>query len=561
MGALYERASRVIVWLGQGDNEDNTSTAIELLAALHARKCEICREKQDHRLGRPPFMQDHASQPSQLRTISSPGSPGALDEDPIMQILSHDWFTRTWIIQELILGSLGSGVTIKSGHSEIEWACFIDSLVEYEKRLLGLEPNHQLVLLHNSQFLPNVDAVIALERSRRDYTRRRRKSFLELLELFAYARSSESRDKFFALLNLANDWPSGEIPKEFWPDYQSSEDEVLISYAKGFVQPGGRTKVLDLLYRAGSDKSCRFCTWMPDLMGQGGNRKYPPTISNWKAAGSGRANNHYAFHACGPMPTVASISPTEAGGLEQQVPVEEGIDAQPRPPVLYIRGYVVDLIEGLGPINIGSTTSSWGMSIINPMGAWEDILAYTRTLSTYPRQTASSVEWRTELLVRLLIGDVRGPCVPHLERRLHVWDKRQWLEEEAEPESPRWPDNLVKELSLSDPGQDASGITERPRESQKLWMDYWQTAKAFLDLIPGAKYCTTRGSYVGIVPGATEPGDRIFIPHGSAVPFVIRPGQGTTGYHKLIGECYIHGLMYYEKSDKREWSEQEISLM
>ncbi|KAK4235772.1 heterokaryon incompatibility protein 6, OR allele [Achaetomium macrosporum] len=553
MGSLYESASRVIVWMGRGENEDNTSTAIELLTALHAEECDICREKQN-RLWRLSFRK----QASQLRATSR-SAFGQDDRDPIVQLLYHDWFTRTWIIQELILGSLGADVTIKCGHSEIKWACFVASLVEYERRLVGMRPG-QLGsrVLSNNGFLPNVPAVIALERSRRDYNCDIRKSFLELLEMFAYARSTQRRDKLFALLNLANDWPPGKMPKEFWPDYQSSEDEVLVSYAKGFVQPGGRMKALDLLYRAGSGKSCRFCTWIPDLMDERGTRKYPPTISNWKAAGSGQVNDH-VFRACGPVPTVASINPAETGTYDSDSGrvLAEGAGAKFKPPVLAIRGYVVDFVEGLQPLRIGYTLSSLGESRITFMDAWEDLLAYTKLLSTYPGRAASD-DWRVELLVKLLIGDARGPCVPNLDLRLHVWDERQWRETEAE--SSQWPDNLAREVFFLEAGQDANKLKERPIASQTLLVAYWQTAKAFTDLIPGATYCTTKGSYAGIVPGATETGDMIFIPYGAAVPFVIRPDGGTS-YYKLIGECYIQGLMYYEKSDKRAWTEKEISLV
>ncbi|GAB1319666.1 hypothetical protein MFIFM68171_09876 [Madurella fahalii] len=537
MGSLYERASKIIIWMGRGDNADNTSTAIQLLTALHANQCYTCKEKHDGR----------AIISSQERDFGLRAAAlDALDQNPIIQFLHRKWFGRAWIIQELILGSLsGSEVIVKHGHSEIQWDCFIASLVEYEKLLIGIDPYHPSAL-SGKLYLPNAPAVIALERTRREYKSGVRKPFLELLERFAYAESSQRRDKLFALLNLASDWPAGKMPKEFWPDYQSSDEEVLVNYARGFVQPGWRMKVLDLLYRAGGDKSCRFCTWIPDLMDEKGKARYPPTISTWEAAGSGEANDHM-FRACGPMATVASIKPAD-----NQTPVADGGF---QGPVLAIAGYVVDAVNGLQPLRIGY--SAFDTSTITFMDAWEDILTYTKNMSTYPGRSPSD-GWKRELLVKLLIGDARGPCIPNLDFKLHAWDERQWRETKLE--SYPWPDNLEEELFSLEAGQHARKYVERSTESQDLLTKYWLTAKAFTDLIDGATYCITQGSYVGIVPGATKAGDKIFIPHGAAVPFIIRP-DGETGYHKLIGECYIHGLMYYKQSHKGGWKEQEILLV
>lgn len=532
MGSLYERASKVIVWMSQGDNDDNTSTAIGLLTALHADGCENCRQKKnEHRM-----------------TSSQQWSPTVLSTDPVMQLLQHSWFGRAWVIQELILGSSSdSDVIIKCGHSEIKWDCFIAALVEYERFLVDMGPYHPRALSGETH-LPNAPAIIALERTRREYKRGSRKPFLELLERFAYADSSNRRDKLFALLNLASDWPSGKMPKEFRPDYQSSDEEVLVNYAKGFVQPGGRMKVMDLLYRAGSGKSCGFCTWIPDLMDETGRARYPRTISGWKVAGSGKAND-YMFRACGPMATVASIKPAENRTPDQSA--DHGFTG----PVLAITGYVVDSVDGLQPLRIGY--SGFDTSTITFMDVWEDVLTYTKNMSTYPGRSRSD-EWKKELLVKLLIGDARGPCIPNLDLKLHAWHERQW--QETKPESSPWPSSLGEELHSLEAGQDHRKYFERPRESQDLLTKYWLTVETFTDLIDGATYCITEGSYVGIVPGATKAGDRIFIPHGAAVPFIIRP-DGGSGHHKLIGECYIHGLMYYGKSDKKGWKEQEVLLV
>lgn len=52
---------------------------------------------------------------------------------------------------------------------------------------------------------------------------------------------------------------------------------------------------------------------------------------------------------------------------------------------------------------------------------------------------------------------------------------------------------------------------------------------------------SSRG-YYGLGPEVAEVGDVICILFGSSVPFVLRP-NGTSGQWKLVGECYVHGIM------------------
>lgn len=57
---------------------------------------------------------------------------------------------------------------------------------------------------------------------------------------------------------------------------------------------------------------------------------------------------------------------------------------------------------------------------------------------------------------------------------------------------------------------------------------------------------------IGSVPHMTEVGDRIVILNGSNVPLVLRPVED---HYKLIGPCYVHGIMYGEA-----WPEDEETL-
>ncbi len=50
-----------------------------------------------------------------------------------------------------------------------------------------------------------------------------------------------------------------------------------------------------------------------------------------------------------------------------------------------------------------------------------------------------------------------------------------------------------------------------------------------------------------IAPLTTQVGDMIYLLPGSDVPFVLRPEDKN---FRLIGQCYVHGVMYGEAINK-----------
>jgi hypothetical protein len=55
---------------------------------------------------------------------------------------------------------------------------------------------------------------------------------------------------------------------------------------------------------------------------------------------------------------------------------------------------------------------------------------------------------------------------------------------------------------------------------------------------------TEQKRYIGLVSGNVRQGDEVWLFEGSKVPLIIR--RQTEGYGRLIGDAYIHGIMYGE---------------
>jgi len=53
----------------------------------------------------------------------------------------------------------------------------------------------------------------------------------------------------------------------------------------------------------------------------------------------------------------------------------------------------------------------------------------------------------------------------------------------------------------------------------------------------------TKGGSFGLAPTDAQIGDVLRIIGGCSVPVILRPLEGCKTHFKLIGECYIHGLI------------------
>ena len=67
----------------------------------------------------------------------------------------------------------------------------------------------------------------------------------------------------------------------------------------------------------------------------------------------------------------------------------------------------------------------------------------------------------------------------------------------------------------------------------------------------------TAQRYLGLFPRGTQVGDRVCVFTGACVPFVIR-GRGTGDGYRLVGGCYVHGIMGGEIEDVSGGQTREI---
>jgi hypothetical protein len=432
-------------------------------------------------------------------------SPSLTDQnlEGIERLLERSWFRRIWIVQEVVVSSK---IFLVCGRSEISWDDFFEALEICEGHLNPEDCKDNSRSVRN---FPCVGPVYALGKTRRKFkNERRRYTLLELLELFAHTKATQERDKLFALLGLASD--AGD--DAFNPDYDSPLEEIVQRYSLQFIWKG---YAMDLLYRAGKSKAYPFCSWIPCWT----REEYPKTISNW-ATTQGRFYSGPKF-------------PPSAKPLYSD------------PTVLVVNGFSIDSI--LRTTNIRINTRE----IISVVDNLRALIGY---LKDYP--TGENCD---ELMLKLPIGDAKGPYT-HSEGPQDLLMTYNSL---TESEEESWPLDLGKELSSISLDQNVTNFQGQPQHTRETFLKYCQTAEVFANRISNGTFCVTKRGYAGLVPGDAEKGDEICVFDGGAVPFILRKNQPEKRVRKyaLIGECYIHGIMYGEALKFKDIKEKEFSLV
>lgn len=139
MGQIYNRAARVLVWLGTED--DSTSLAVDTIERLSAgilltadrRNCSTIpgseAEIVEHRLKESKLTPQHWTSLSQL--------------------MQRPWFKRLWIRQEVLLAA---NVLVRCGYTEIEWGKIEKVIIFVEQKVNRVYFQVQEILMCRSLF-------------------------------------------------------------------------------------------------------------------------------------------------------------------------------------------------------------------------------------------------------------------------------------------------------------------------------------------------------------------------------------------------------------------------
>ena len=247
MRHIYKCATQVIPWLGEEDQY--TETAFELITKIATN--EMFSEaslKTD-----PGIIYNRSA----MDQVGLPHLPAA-EWKALAKLFERDYFTRVWIIQELVVSSKAIA---RCGNLIIKW-----EYIEYVARLLVVTGLFRaLVKVYGSKMRPSF--VNTISKCRTGFHDTRLQGGMRLPSLLCFTRrfqATDPRDKIIALLGLAKDMGHRTFVP-IVPDYSKPVAELYKDVTGQLVVEDRALYLLSSVEDASDRKTQNLPSWVPDF--------------------------------------------------------------------------------------------------------------------------------------------------------------------------------------------------------------------------------------------------------------------------------------------------------
>lgn len=556
MREVYRRASRVLVWLGDGTPDSDlvfplcermVEHRIDLLrdggidvnsseVLWGANRKKILQEKLALARRRAAEAQDDNTDNQgtnqaddvndEAKDIEATGDESAA----FLRLLSRPWFSRCWVLQEV---ALAKSATVFCGTKAIDWDVFYVGFalaIILGEGALGGRPEQ----IHRGGLI-----LMMLMRGNIHYADEATEpmNLLWLLWKVYPMHVTDPRDKVYSLLGLIS--KDDAILPGLTPDYTISTEEC---YKRAALVIMSRTKNLDILCTERPlQGTLDSPSWVPDWTLE----DQPAPVQLLPDANIDEADepNVKPFRACS---TAVEWEPVTKSGNSN---------------ILLLSGYVFDRITELADIltvpdlnhiaindmktSTGAFTSVW-KAILTGLGSyfdtliqWEKLALPKRNSQTYP--TGEDPE--TVFAITLCCGNIDPTTALS---RFQRWRTRY-----------NGPKRLTFFKKLGMKGgvyNSLIGATGMMTGWGELHDRVYATAT---EKTLYRRLARTEKGYLAVVPSRSVLGDEITLCQGGNMPFVTRCVDGQ-GQRLVIGPGYVHGIMYGEGWNGRLAEEMEI---
>ncbi|KAF9462819.1 heterokaryon incompatibility protein-domain-containing protein [Collybia nuda] len=488
MNLIYRSASDVLVWLGLPSSDSSVALdfVLELPSLLEGAKRAGSEQSRY-------VLNDSSIQPRWLA---------------LAYLLLRPWWRRVWIIQEI---SLARAARLFVGTRSIPWSAMHATLSE---------------LRHSWQWAMHADTehttakvieIASTGRSLFDIV----PSLVEhghtadlgaLLKITHIFKSTDPRDKIYALLGLTDTHTQAHIQ----PDYRKSLPDV---YRDTFTY----------LYTRHHGQGLGDMSWITGgVIVHENQREVPSWTPDFRWC---NANESLSWASNNPNPWFYVTDTNGSGGIGH------GSSA---PLQLYHTGDPV--IAGLKPVS-----PRFSENTMTVLGVQFDTIEsmemfWLHDLVEYTEKRITETDLVSKLKSEAESGEtIDVPYIAGGSSRMAFY--RTLLLDCAVPyinPQTNIPLRLPKEMSsgFEVPGNETLLIPPRTAADVDTLLHRIQRS---LSLFHGRCIARTSTGYVGIVPRTAKSGDWVCVLLGGEMPYVL---SGVEGDHfRLIGECYIHGIM------------------
>ncbi|KAF2485505.1 heterokaryon incompatibility protein-domain-containing protein [Neohortaea acidophila] len=504
MGKIFKRARKVIVWLGEDDEDSRAGMQLitQLLSISHHQSVSGLT---------PADLDIHGLPKREHRRWTA-----------LFAILRRRWFWRTWVVQEVVLNPnvqfvLGSPLNPSVSWDELERVVALlegpiprewqldQSLNASElpfSRMNRIRMRHQrLITTPVTPTAPeikydidtdmNMDSESGLIDDQDDDP--------QLLDLLLMSRSlgaTDPRDKIFALLGLSQ--------HNIDPDYSLSPETVFTQFARQTIA------AVEDVKNGSSDISVRHreVRRAMILISCAGRHHQKLELPSWTPDWSVNLNSR---------PLVFGLGRKFNAGGDRLGPFQVKDDSS-----LHLCGKLLDTIRDVGKVKLNFDAGFGDSRPHRLIEQWWD----------------EAQQIATRRIVQSPGSTMNVPAFEALRRDLSLCRHGYYVGAAG--------------TSQNTSMFDDAGIPSEPKHSASC-------ASRTLTLGPtrGRVVFASATGYIGLAPHGTMEGDLIFVVIGADVPFVLRPCE--QGY-ELIGEAYVQGAMSGQVMERDDIVVQDIFL-
>ena len=505
MRRIYSQSQRTLIWLSDQPNLKISWTAwIPITFSL-----AWFRRRVDAHLV--PQLRIHHYRKNTSSIVSPLSSAGYF---AYVNILRNPWFQRAWVVQEV---AVANNPTIIWNGSEISWANVVNGLQFISKLNFGLA------------FMPTLQHIFSIDRERQRY-HRSKDDLLHILQRHQRCSATDDRDKVFAFTGLADDRSADLVISYSKPVKQIYEDFARLALHK--------SKSLTLLSQPAAIErpASELPSWVPD----------------WSRVRSSGMSHSWGLEA------LALASKFSCSDKLSRVPFAAAPATAVAPKIttdgkLQAEGMILDTISGVADTfegvelpapasNLRGVVMGWTKSSRSYVAAqrvmmsWEELAGARVPASTYAptREPILDAYWKT-----VSAGDY--PHVPSVQIEAGIWNRVNRMAWKMR----RYKLDRAMTLPYSIMLAVWQVITKGPAFKFHLQSHYTLHRRL----------ATTKNGYLALVFDGIRAGDVVGLLRGSNVPLILRT-TGVAGEWTLVGDAYVHGIMFGEA-----WNENTVETL
>ena len=422
----------------------------------------------------------------------------------VKKLFDRTWFTRVWVIQEV---AVSSKATVICGNDELPWTAIaliaLRSFANPSMQMLSMLA--RLTILAITHIQGNIKASHGVP-------------VLDLLDMARRCSASDPKDKIYALLSLFSTVDRQHL--SLVPDYSDTTTpfQVYQSFARRYLQRAGRgSGNLEFLRFAGQSEAVK-------------EGKLPSWVPDWS------------------LPALTFDTLLHGGSYQAALDSMAVVKFAQDIDLLGVSGHVCDRIGVLGsPMAtiMGQTTDNHHDNFTrrqySTLIEWEKLVK-AHCSNRYPTGETWSRAFHHALRCGKM-GLEEGEVLPlgeidHMTWRMRSIRLLHYLHLDTFPSMIVWTKDLLQKAK--------PGIWGSNEDQEK----YTATSADLLAASIG-RIMVSKEGYIGLVPKESRTGDVIMLVKGCLVPLVMRKDV-QTGMWRLVGGCYVHGIMRGERFKEEE---------